>query len=155
MPEAWRIVKTRRAASAFSGEGAAKFGGRWNSPGVAMVYTSATQALAALETLVHLNPQMQFSYRAIRVKFDDSLVEKIAVKSLPKNWRLQPPSLTTKRLGDVWTREARSAVFALPSVIVPGEINYLLNPKHADFKKVAIGKPADFAFDARLISALR
>ncbi len=62
MPEAWRIVKEKHAASAFSGEGAAKTGGRWNSRGVPVVYASATKALAALETLVHLNPPVPFQY---------------------------------------------------------------------------------------------
>ena len=155
MPEAWRIVKTQRAAGAFSGEGAAKFGGRWNSPGVSVVYASATQSLAALETLVHLNPQIRFSYCAMRVAFDAALVEKFALKSLPGNWRAEPPPLATKRIGDAWAREARSAVMALPSAIVPGEINYLLNPKHADFKKIEIGKPEDFAFDPRLFLSSR
>lgn len=64
MPEAWRIVKEKHAASAFSGEGAAKTGGRWNSRGVPVVYASATKALAALETLVHLNPPVPFQYKS-------------------------------------------------------------------------------------------
>lgn len=53
---AWRIVKEKHAATAFSGEGARLYGGRWNSVGTSLVYTSGTKALAALESLVHLNP---------------------------------------------------------------------------------------------------
>ena len=82
MPEAWRIVKEKHAAAAFSGEGAARNGGRWNSRGVRLIYTSSTESLAALETLVHLNPQMPFKYVAIRIKFDDALVE-IAAPECP------------------------------------------------------------------------
>ena len=75
MREAWRIIKAKHLPTAFSGEGAAKTGGRWNSRGVAVVYTSATRSLAALETLVHLNPPVYFSYRIIRcIEFADELV---------------------------------------------------------------------------------
>jgi RES domain-containing protein len=150
MREAWRIIKAKRLATAFSGEGAAKFGGRWNSRGVAVVYTSATRSLAALETLVHLNPPVHFSYRIIRIEFADELVS--AVPRLPPDWNLQPASPSSRRLGDVWVRTSRSAVLAVPSVIVPGEMNYVLNPAHPDFKRIAIGKPASFSFDPRLLT---
>jgi RES domain-containing protein len=152
MPEAWRIVKARHAATAFSGEGAAKTGGRWNSRGVRVVYTSGTKSLAALENLVHLNPPVRFKYVAIRIKFDDTLVESVLPKVLPPNWRIEPPPASSKRVGDVWVLEARSAVFALPSVIVSGEPNYLLNPAHPDFTKISIGKPENFTFDPRLLT---
>jgi RES domain-containing protein len=151
MPEAWRIVKEKRAATAFSGEGAAKTGGRWNSRGVPVVYTSSTRALAALESLVHLNPPVLFKYVAIRVRFDDSLVERVSIESLPREWRTEPPGPTSKAIGDAWVREARSVVLALPSVIIPGELNYLLNPAHPGFKKISIGKPERFSFDLRLL----
>ena len=72
---AWRIVKAKHAATAFDGEGARLFGGRWNSPGTRMIYTSATLSLAALESLVHLSPPVLFKYVAIPVEFDESLIE--------------------------------------------------------------------------------
>jgi len=150
MPEAWRIVKVKHVATAFSGEGAAKYGGRWNSRGVPVVYASATRSLAALETLVHLNPPVYFQYRIIRAEFADELTS--TVSHLPRDWKSQPPSPSTKRLGDVWVRTARSAVLAVPSVIVAGELNYLLNPAHLDFKRIVIGKPERFGFDPRLVT---
>ncbi|MEI7732709.1 MAG: RES family NAD+ phosphorylase [Verrucomicrobiota bacterium] len=152
MLEAWRIVKERHAATAFSGEGAAKVGGRWNSRGVPVVYASGTQSLAALEILVHLNPPMRFKYVAFRLAFDQVSVEQIALKNLPADWQIEPPSPSTKALGDAWVRQARSAVLALPSVIISGEPNYLLNPAHPDFKTIAISKPERFAFDPRLLT---
>jgi RES domain-containing protein len=79
MPEAWRIVKEKHVGAAFSGEGAAKTGGRWNSRGVPVVYTSSTKSLAALETLVHLNPPVLFKYVAFRLEFDDALVEQVSL----------------------------------------------------------------------------
>ena len=152
MPEAWRIVKAKHAATAFSGDGAAKTGGRWNSRSVPVVYASTTKSLAALETLVHLNPPVPFKYVVIRLQFDDTLVEKIPLNRLPADWRVEPPPPSTKAIGDAWVREQRSAVLALPSVLVPGELNYLLNPAHPAFKRISIGKPERFAFDPRLLT---
>jgi RES domain-containing protein len=152
MPEAWRIVKAKHTATAFSGKGAADNGGRWNSRGVPVVYTSSTKSLAALESLVHLNPPVLFKYVAIRIKFDATLVESVPAKALPPDWWVEPPPPSSKTVGDAWVRAARSAVLALPSVIISGEPNYLLNPAHPDFKKISIGKPAVFTFDPRLLT---
>jgi len=151
MPEAWRILKAKHVATAFSGEGAAKSGGRWNSRGVAMVYTSGTKALAALENLVHLNPPVIFKYVAIRLEFDTALIEKAAFSELPADWRVEPPPPSTKQLGDTWARARRSAILAVPSVVISSELNYLLNPAHPEFKKIAIGRPEEFTFDPRLL----
>ncbi len=151
MPEAWRIIKAKRAATAFTGEGAAKTGGRWNSRGVSVVYTSATKSLATLESLVHLNPPVTFTYVAFSMKFDDALVEVFPIKNLPADWRTEPPPPSTKAIGDDWVKAGRSAVLALPSVIT-GETNYLLNPAHRDFKKITIGKAEPFVFDPRLLT---
>lgn len=150
MPEAWRIVKEKHAATAFSGKGAADSGGRWNSQGVAVVYASASKSLAALESLVHLNPPVQFKYVAFCIKFDAGLVEWYQQKKLPREWQLEPPPPSTQQIGNLWVKAARSAVLALPSVIIPGEWNFLINPSHPDFKKITIGKPDPFAFDPRL-----
>jgi RES domain-containing protein len=149
--QAWRIVKARHAASAFNGEGASQVGGRWNSRGTWVVYTSGTQSLAALETLVHLNPPVHFRYVAFAITFDDALVETIRTAALPSDWNDEPPPPSTKAIGDRWVKQARSAVLELPSAIIPGESNYLLNPAHPHFRKIVIGKPEPFTFDPRLI----
>ena|SRR5437660_3999568 len=151
MPEAWRIVRAKLVRTAFSGEGAAKAGGRWNSRGRRVVYTSSTQSLAALENLVHLNPPILFKYKIFRLEFAQNLVEEIAVADLPKDWRAEPPPPSTKYIGNAWVLESRSAVLAVPSVIIPAELNYLLNPAHPDSNKIRIGKAADFTFDPRLL----
>jgi RES domain-containing protein len=151
MPEAWRIVKEKHAATAFTGEGAAKAGGRWNSRGVLLVYASGTKSLATLENLVHLNPPVIFKYVVFPLQFDDALVEIFPVKDLPADWRTEPPPPATKAIGDAWVKAARSAILALPSVIT-GDTNYLLNPAHPDFKKIVIGQPEPFVFDPRLLS---
>lgn len=151
MRRAWRIVKEKYAATAFDGEGAWRFGGRWNSQGTRVVYTSATLSLAALESLVHLNPPVTFKYLAMPVEFDEALVEALNPAVLPADWTEEPPPPSTMEIGDLWVKESRSAVLELPSVIIKAEPNYLLNPAHPDFKKITIGKPVPFSFDPRLL----
>lgn len=152
MPTVWRIVKERHAATACSGEGAAKFGGRWNSRGVWVVYASGTLSLGALETLVHLNPPIPFRYVSIPIEVPDKLIEELDRSSLPGDWREEPPPPSCQAIGDAWIGSGKSAVLKVPSVIVPGEPNYLLNPVHRDFKKIIIGPPEPFVFDPRLLA---
>jgi len=151
MKRAWRIVREEHGSAAFDGEGAWRFGGRWNSRGTRMIYTSGTLSLAALETLVHLNPPVAFKYVAIPVEFDEALVETFATSDLPADWNEEPPPPSTAEIGDRWVNESRSPVLELPSVIIPAEPNYLLNPAHSEFKRIRIGKPVRFSFDPRLI----
>lgn len=152
MLQAWRIVKEKYVAGAFDGEGARLFGGRWNSTGVRVVYVSDSQALAALENLVHLNPPISVKYVAIQVQFDDALLEIFPHNKLSTDWQVEPPPPFTQQIGDAWVKSARSVVLALPSILVGRNAgtNYLINPAHSDFKKIAIGKPEPFAFDSRL-----
>lgn len=151
MAVAWRIVRTKYADSAFTGEGAAKFGGRWNSRGTRLIYTSSTLSLAALETLVHINPMVELKYVAIRLEFDDKLAEHLKPKDLPGYWKAEPPGRESQLLGDAWAKSLRSAVLQVPSILVSSETNYLLNPIHSDFKKIKFAKPEPFAFDPRLL----
>jgi RES domain-containing protein len=151
MIRAWRIVREGRAADAFSGEGARQYGGRWNSPGVSVVYTSAHQSLAALEMLVHLQPRISLRFVVFPVEFEDHLVEHLRDDALTAHWRVEPPGSATMEIGDAWARTSRAAVLAVPSVIVPLETNYLLNPLHPAFGRINIEKPFDFSFDPRLL----
>ncbi|MFN2542618.1 MAG: RES family NAD+ phosphorylase [Chthoniobacterales bacterium] len=147
----WRIVKEKHAQAAFSGEGARIFEGRWNSAGVRMVYCSANLALAALEILVHTQPvRLRDKLRAFRVSFDERIMEIVELKKLPKGWNAQPPGPLSKRIGDDWIKSGRSAVLAPPSVLVPLERSFLLNPKHSDFAKIKIADAGEFVLDPRL-----
>lgn len=149
MPSGWRIDRPRR--SAFSGEGARRFGGRWNSPGVAVVYLSEHQSLAALEIFVHLQPLVPHDkYLAYLVEWDEAQMEQLSAKKLPVDWRASPPGPATMQLGDQWVADARSAVLAVPSAIVPAERNFLLNPGHPKFGQLRLHRPVEFAFDHRL-----
>ena len=147
----WRIAKQKHAATAFSGEGARIFEGRWNSAGTRVVYCSENLALAALEILVHTKPvSMLGPFRAFRVVFDSSIMSRIPLNKLPKGWNLQPATAASKKIGDEWIKAGRSAVLALPSVLVPLESTYLLNPKHSDFTKIKITDSGSFVLDPRL-----
>lgn len=150
MPSGWRIDKPGR--DAFSGEGARRFSGRWNSPGVAVVYLSEHQSLAALEIFVHLQPLLpQTKYLAYFVEWEEAQTEALSLKKLPSGWRNSPPGPATMQFGDQWVREARSVVLAVPSAILPGERNFLVNPAHPDFGKLRRRKAVAFAFDPRLL----
>ena len=92
---------------------------------------------------------MKFKYVAIVVEFDEKLIE--TAPALPADWTEEPPPPSTKWIGDLWVKQARSAVLSLPSVVIPSETNYLLNPAHPDFRRIKFGKPAPFAFDPRLL----
>ena len=147
----WRIVKEKHAKTAFSGEGARIFEGRWNSGGVRMVYCSEHLSLAALEILVHTQSvTIRDKFRVFRVAWDEKMMTTIDLKKLPKGWNAQPPSLISKKIGDEWIHSDRSAVLAVPSVIVPLEKTFLLNPKHRDFGKIKIKDSGSFALDQRL-----
>ncbi len=147
----WRIVKEKHAKTAFSGEGARIFEGRWNSGGVRMVYCSEHLSLAALEILVHTQPVMiRDKFRVFRVAWDEKMTTTIDLKKLRKGWNAQPPSLISKKIGDEWIHSDRSAVLAVPSVIVPLEKTFLLNPKHRDFGKIKIKDSGSFVLDQRL-----
>jgi len=150
MSAGWRIVPVDRARDAFVGEGAKVYGGRWNSPGLAVVYGSQHKSLAVLELLVHLGSRPAGHFKVFLFHFPESLIEKISLRELPKDWRQEPPPPSTQQLGDAWVRQFRSAVLALPSIIIPEELNYVLNPAHPDFQKITIEKSQDFVFDPRL-----
>jgi len=148
---AWRIAKRKHARAAFTGEGARLFGGRWNNPGIALVYTAQSQSLAALEMLVHLDSaELLASYVLFEVRIDESLVEQVELSELPRNWRDDPPPRKVRAMGDAWVVGGTSAVLRVPSIVVPGENNFLLNPRHKDFPRLQIGKPLPFRFDPRL-----
>ena len=149
---AWRITSARYAASAFDGEGARRSGGRFNSAGTPVVYTSDALALAVLEIVVHLPTYRALRGRvAFRLDVPDDLVEALTEADLPPDWRATPPSRSTQSLGDAWVRGTRSAALLLPSVLLPHHTNLLLNPVHPGFARIAIGPPEPVPVDPRLV----
>jgi len=153
MPFAWRIVRAARVNSAFTGEGARIYGGRWNSPGTAVIYVSEHESLAALELVVHLTPiPPDDQYLSFRLEWEDKLTDHFPVKNLPTHWNAEPPGSKTMQIGDEWVRAGKYVALAVPSVLSASDLNFLLNPKHPDFKKIKISKPIEYRFDSRLLN---
>ena len=147
----WRL--TREAFVALDGEGARLYGGRWNLEGTAVVYTSSTLALAALELLVHVDPaDVPDDLIAIVIELpDDASRDVMSVGELPDDWNRvgDHPSCTAR--GERWARAGSTLALFVPSVLVPEETNVLLNPAHAAMREVRVVTTRPFAFDRRLL----
>ena len=151
MTRVWRIVKEKCVGEAFSGEGARQAGGRFNSPGRPVVYTSESLALAQLEILVNLpTDRLLASYVAFRGDIPDRHVETLSREELPENWREAPAPRGVREIGDQWLRSERSLALRVPSAAVPAETNVLLNPLHSDLGEVSTQGPFDPEIDDRL-----
>lgn len=147
----WRLCDARFAAAALDGEGARLFGARWNNPGQRAVYLSEHLSLAALELIVNANRRLSGAYVAIAVNVPGGLtVHRPALGDLPAGWRESPAPATTRAFGSEWLGRAREALMCIPSVIIPDESNYLLNPDHPDAKRIEPLAPVPFSFDPRL-----
>lgn len=149
---AWRITQARYADEAFTGEGARRYGGRWNSQGTAVAYTAGSRSLALLEILFHLeSTRLLGAYVLTPVTFEPHDVEALDESTLPADWRMHPAPASTQKIGDAWVRDARSPVLRVPSVILPAEPNYVLNPSHIGFNDLIVGHPEPLDVDGRLL----
>jgi RES domain-containing protein len=139
----YRLVKAARADDAFSGEGARRYGGRWNRPGHPVVYASESRALAVLEAFAHLTAE------ARTMSF---LLYEVTLPPRPRLLRVsgEMASGSRQETGLRWFEDARALALVVPSVIVPQEANYVLNVRHSQFAKLRIGRPEAFSFDERL-----
>ena len=148
---AYRIVKHRHAAEAFTGEGARIHGGRWNFPGVPLVYAAQTRSLAAIEALAHFHgAERRIRFVTFEIEIPDRLIAQVDASSLPAGWRTPVISSATQEIGSRWQRSGSSVALAVPSVPIPQEFCILLNPEHADTDKVMVSYPEPFSFDERL-----
>lgn len=150
----WRLTKAKWANTAYSGEGARLFGSRWNNPGYPLVYTAEHISLAVLEILANDRETrfaaLQKTYRLIPAEVPAALVEIVTEAELPEGWNAVPAGPVSQDVGDAWFLESRSAVLRVPSVIIPLESNFLINPIHPDFGKIAVGDPQPLRIDPRL-----
>ncbi len=147
----YRLSKKKYSRD-LSGKGAEKAGGRWNSKGFAMVYTSESRSLCTAEIAVH-SPlgNIPSDYFLSTIEFPDTAdMLEIKEAGLPKDWKTIPHSNSTQLLGDSFLTDNKFLVMKVPSVVVQGDFNYLLNPAHKLFSKVKIKKTEAFEFDERL-----
>ena len=135
-----------------SGKGAEFGGGRWNTKGKAMLYTSGSQALCLVEVLVHLqNDMIPKDYFIVEIDIPDKLkVKTISQKNLVENWKDFPWQNQTQYIGDDFLNEQKFLILKVPSAIVEDEFNFLINPHHPDFSKIKIVTSHYFSFDNRL-----
>ena len=149
----WRI--TRSAYQALDGEGARLNGGRWNNEGQAVVYTSSTLSLAALELLVHVEPLLapgDLLAAELDVPDDAGLGVQVTADVFPPgDWQQYPAPEWQAELGDTSIDDGTFLWLAVPSAIVSHEYNVLLNPRHARMAAVRIVSTRPFSFDKRLL----
>lgn len=152
----WRIATdtTSFEADDLSGTGARLTGGRWNAPGDAVVYTSESQALACLETIVHLNAGgLPLNRYLVSIAIPASVWAGARTETsgtLPVGWDAEPAGRASIQLGTAWIRSAASALLRIPSVIVPDEYNVLINPLHPDSGTIRATKVRKWLYDPRL-----
>ena len=151
----WRLCRAPYAAEAFSGEGARRFGGRWNSRGVPMVHASTSLALAAIELFVHLEPGQAprdlVFLSAILPEGEPTRT--IEASELPPEWWTDDAAGgagTTRDFGDAWIQARSSLALMVPSVPIRVEWNVLVNPLHPRMKDLQVDPPQPFVFDAHM-----
>ena len=148
---AWRITSEKHVGTAFSGEGAEEYGGRFNSVGIPIVYTSESVSLATLELLAKAGGRQRLSGRVVLpVTFEESQGIALDGEDLPEGWDDRPYGPASQQVGDKWIQSEESLVLRVPSVVVPEEHNYLINPEHPEFEELEIGEPRPLDVDPRL-----
>jgi RES domain-containing protein len=146
---AWRIADGR--FEPFSAVGASLVGGRWNSPGLGVIYGSLSYAGAMLECLAHAGiGRVPRTHVAVEIAIAEAVtVERREDDNLPAGWD-HADLRVARAFGDAWIRERRSAVLVVPSVVARREGNVLINPQHPDFSVIVAGRPEPVVWDARL-----
>lgn len=150
--ELYRIAQ-EKFADDLTGNGSRLFGGRWNSEGFFALYTSSTRSMALLETLAHTPAKMLNSnnYQLISLLVPEGIVaEEILLSSLPDGWDVPDTRQFTKRLGDKFLSDKKNLLLAIPCVLMPEEINYVINPLHKDMRKVKLIHKRRIYFDKRI-----
>jgi len=148
----YRLTKLRYQDQIFSGLGGMYAAGRWTLRGRPIVYTSGSISLAVLEYTLNYRrrgwvPASVLGRAAIP---DEVAIDVVTLADLPRNWSAPEPPSKLRDIGQHWLERGPSAILKVPSAVVVEEWNYLLNPQHADFKKLTLGKPKRYQFDRRL-----
>lgn len=153
----WRIAAPDHAHNPeemMSGEGAFRYGGRWNSKGTRVVYLGTSIAQAAMELLVHLGrADILRQFNKMEVAFDESHMQHISIADLPDNWSQPSMASSVQDVGDAWVRDLSSLILQVPSAAVTGEFNYLVNPNHDEVASLTYSVITPFGYDPRLSKA--
>ncbi len=147
----YRLARKKYAVE-LSGKGSAKSCNRWNSVGVEMIYCAESRALAMAEVAVHLSlATLPGDFVMLEISAPDTL-STIFLKEedLPDEWNAFPHNVSTQKIGDKFIQSKQACILKVPSAVVKGDFNYLINPYHDDFKKIKISKMENFPFDRRI-----
>lgn len=150
----WRFTTARSAHTAFSGEGAALFGGRWNPQGWEVVHAAESQSLALLEMMVQDDPLRAHSVLIPAQLTDDLPETRIDMDQLPDDWPTVGARDAIQSMGQTWLQGAQTAVLVGPSAVVPAERSFLINPRHPDFARIVLGEALSLQTDIRLLRNL-
>ena len=146
----WRIARRPHALDRL-GIGARNDGGRWNSPGTAVIYTGRTIEIAALEKFVHISGVPPADLVLVRVELPATYSsETPATGDLPRDWNATRPGSGSMEFGTKWARENRSLVLYIPSAIIPEAVNGVVNPDHPEFGPVKMTIEREFHYDPRM-----
>lgn len=145
-------LSREKYANDLSGKGAAIFGNRWNSKGVEMLYTAESRALAMAEVLVHMSlANLPDDYMMIEIEIPNSIqFEILELNRLIENWNSNPLNVQTQSLGDAFIHSKEKCILKVPSAVVQGDFNYLINPNHSEIDKIKIKSVTKFPFDKRV-----
>lgn len=146
----YRIGRTK-FANDLTGEGARLNGGRWNHKLTPCLYTSECRSLAVLEYTVNVNiDDIPRALSMTTINIPEKNILNLAVADLPGDWRNSPAPASTKDFVSQLLKKAEYVAIKIPSVIIPDEFNYLLNPMHRDATKFSIIDIRDFIYDVRI-----
>jgi RES domain-containing protein len=153
----YRVLRKAYARAPFDGQGAYLYGGRWSSAGVRLAYTSETQSLAMLEYFVHLDMADVAGDLVLAVAEipDDVSCERVASERFPSTWRDFPAPPELAHIGDDFVRRGENCVLVVPSALAPHDNNWLLNPQHGEFRRVAVLDAEPLTYDSRMFAAKR
>lgn len=147
----FRLSK-KKYSSEFNGKGAARFGNRWNSKGTEIIYTSQSRALAMAEVAVHLTlATIPSDFVMLEIEIPNTItIQTLEEIGLPADWNGHPPGPHTQKIGDDFINSGKHCILKVPSAVVKGDFNFLLNPHHKDLKRIRIIEITDFPFDKRI-----
>ena len=148
----FRLCKCKYARD-LSGRGAEMAGGRWNSKGIAVLYTSKSRALSMVEIAVHTPlGNLPEDYCMVTLEIPDRPILKVYPEGLPDDWHAFPSTVSTRERGDHFITKGKYLIMQVPSAVVAGDHNYLINPGHKDFHLIKILAIEPFSLDKRLFS---
>lgn len=154
--QVWRITNKKYAESAFTGEGARLWGGRYNSIGTPAVYTSGSLSLALIEILIQTNDRSELKSKILyQANIPEKLIQTPSLKELPDQWNQIPVSKASQFYGDRWINEMIHPVLQVPSVVVPQEYNFVINPQHELFRHIEISEVMPLPLDSRFFEVPR